>query len=96
VRIGAAALNRGVLLGRYFRCDAPTALFDQSVSRVHAMLLRHHGRVYLVDAGSTYGIWVGRRPVKCAVLVEHENYTLSATTVLRWNRLQRRNETRSA
>lgn len=56
--IGATAADRGVLLGRYERCDvdAPLGLAHSRISRVHGLLLRIDGGVYLVDTASTNGL----------------------------------------
>jgi len=54
--IGASALDDGVLLGRYGRCNG-TYLFasDEAISRVHLLLIRLGDDVVAVDTGSTNG-----------------------------------------
>jgi hypothetical protein len=59
VRASIAALETGVLLGRYERCLGHGDVADDGrVSRVHACLLVRRGRVFVVDAGSTHGTTV--------------------------------------
>jgi hypothetical protein len=49
-------LERGLLLGRYTRCDGANCLgTSDKVSRVHALLLTRRGRTWLIDVGSTNG-----------------------------------------
>jgi len=55
--ISDQALGRGVLIGRYPRCDTRTSalLADASLSRVHLLLLRLGGEVLAVDTASSNG-----------------------------------------
>lgn len=49
-------LERGLLLGRYTRCDGANCLgASDRVSRVHALLITRRGRTWLIDVGSTNG-----------------------------------------
>ncbi|HYV47566.1 MAG TPA: FHA domain-containing protein [Myxococcaceae bacterium] len=64
--VGARALERGVILGRYSRCTGDTTEMSLEVSRVHAILLRCDGELHLIDAGSTNGTFQGDQEVKCA------------------------------
>jgi len=54
-----ASLDRGVLLGRYDRCDNADvgALTAERVSRVHALLIRVDGRIWVIDTASTNGLF---------------------------------------
>ncbi|MBW2526882.1 MAG: FHA domain-containing protein [Deltaproteobacteria bacterium] len=56
--IGAAAADRGVLLGRYERCDVDgvSSLGHPRISRVHCLLIRIDGILYAVDTASTNGL----------------------------------------
>jgi hypothetical protein len=60
--IGATAARRGVLLGRYDRCDSneETLLSDPNISRVHLLLLGIGGDIYAIDTASTNGTYVFR------------------------------------
>lgn len=49
-------LARGVLIGRYSRCDAPAGEWSQTLSRVHALLFSTAAGVYICDLASTFGI----------------------------------------
>ncbi len=67
-------LHRGVVLGRYERCAGHVKghVFDDSVSRVHALLRSDgHGRILVIDTGSTHGIRLdsrGPERVRCEEL----------------------------
>jgi len=63
--VGARALERGVIIGRYERCVGEGLASDDNVSRVHAVLLSHRGQTFIVDAGSTNGITSREHDVKC-------------------------------
>jgi hypothetical protein len=58
--VGASALHRGILLGRYERCDSPGVpiLIDSRISRVHLLLVEIAGVPYAVDMASTNGLWL--------------------------------------
>ncbi|RZO57115.1 MAG: FHA domain-containing protein [Sandaracinaceae bacterium] len=60
--IGAAALARGVLVGRYPRCEGADLLTDAHVSRAHVLLLRVAERVWAIDTASTGGTSPASRP----------------------------------
>jgi hypothetical protein len=53
----ASQLRRGVLIGRYDRCElgGKRVGFPQEISRVHLILLEDEGRVYAIDAASSNG-----------------------------------------
>jgi len=66
VRLGAAALARGVLVGRYERC-ATAVIRDggrASVSRVHLLVIQLDGGLYAIDTASTNGSWVDGQEVR--------------------------------
>jgi pSer/pThr/pTyr-binding forkhead associated (FHA) protein len=79
--LGAAAVARGVLLGRDHRCDGSerAVLATPSISRVHALVIELAGKLYVVDAGSTNGVWQGHHRVPFARLVTGEPVALSGT-----------------
>jgi hypothetical protein len=84
LEVGRAALQRGVLFGRYDRCQSSVG-DDEGVSRVHALLVEHEGALLLVDAGSTNGVAVqGADPAPLHVVEPGVEYELSADTTLRW------------
>lgn len=61
--LGASALERGVMIGRYSRCDVRTGADSDNVSRVHVLLLKDGDDVLAIDAGSTNGTWYEGREI---------------------------------
>ncbi len=59
VVVGEQALRRGILLGRYERCDIDGSklLTNANISRVHLLVVEIAGRVYAIDTASTNGTW---------------------------------------
>lgn len=55
IAVGRTALDAGILLGRYDRCDAASAFTDESLSRVHLLILDLAGTTHAFDTASTYG-----------------------------------------
>jgi len=55
--LGDAALERGLLLGRYSRCDSGGIWKGDGVSRVHLLVLRIDGEVFAIDTASTNGVF---------------------------------------
>src|SRR5262245_41791240 len=85
--LGAAAVARGVLLGRDERCDGSqrAVLSSPSISRVHALVIELAGTLYVVDAGSTNGVWQDHERVRHARLVTGQPIALSGTVAtLEW------------
>ena len=64
ILVGESALSQGLLLGRYVRCDnAEFDLLDEeSISRIHAMLLKRNHRIYANDTASTNEIFQNGQP----------------------------------
>jgi hypothetical protein len=86
IAIGERALDRGVMLGRYRRCDSAgmAAFSDDRISRVHALVVRDEGEIYLVDLCSTNGVWVGDKEVRLRRLIAGEEFRLGSRTGVRW------------
>jgi hypothetical protein len=61
IAIGERAVESGILLGRYERCDTHGAsvVAHHGISRVHLLLLEVAGEVYAIDTGSTNGTFRG-------------------------------------
>ena len=59
---GRESLRRGILIGRYDRCDAggPANVSDNAVSRVHLLVIEVAGRPFAFDLASSNGTY------KCA------------------------------
>jgi pSer/pThr/pTyr-binding forkhead associated (FHA) protein len=77
-----------VLLGRYDRCDGGRrpVLSNPAFSRVHALVIELAGRLWVVDAGSTNGVWRGGLRVALTRLVAGETVTLAADlATLEWS-----------
>jgi hypothetical protein len=58
--VGRAATERGILLGRYARCDSSDLLADIGVSRTHLLVISIEGTLYAIDTASTCGSYVVR------------------------------------
>ncbi len=70
-----AALGRGVLLGRYARCDSGAALRIEEVSRVHLLVVRVEGDLVAIDTASTHGTYLAPdapEPVRVVLLSSGE------------------------
>jgi hypothetical protein len=84
LRVGEEAARRGILLGRYDRCDAhgSPGLDDARVSRVHLLLYRLDDELYAVDAASTNGTFTpSGEDVRVARLVRGDRLLLSRGAV---------------
>jgi hypothetical protein len=85
IDVGAQALREGILLGRYARCDAHGMCSDDSLSRVHALLLQVDERLMLIDIASTNGIREsGRGDARMIELCGASELELGAHTRVRW------------
>jgi hypothetical protein len=83
--IGENALEHGVLLGRYGRCDArEAATEDESLSRVHALLIRTEERLLLVDTASSNGTFEKGQQTRLVVVDGATELRLGKRTFLRW------------
>ncbi len=84
IGIGHTALQNGVLIGRYGRCDLP-ASEDASLSRVHALLLEVAGRHVIADLSSTYGLGpIGGDRARVVALIDGTQLLLGTSTQLTW------------
>jgi hypothetical protein len=81
--VGLAALDRGVLFGRYERCVG-SSLCDANVSRVHALLVARAGELVMLDTGSTNGLFRAQREVSCEPVVPRAWYDLAGRAMVRW------------
>jgi hypothetical protein len=82
--IGHAALRDGVLLGRYPRCDR-TVVNDESVSRVHALLIQLGEQLLVIDTASTNGTArPGQEPARVHALEDGTELALGFDTRVRW------------
>lgn len=80
--LSAAALRRGVLIGRAPRCEVCVNVM--TVSRVHAVLLSLDDELLIIDAGSTNGIWRLDQEVRIARLRDGDVLALGEEVTLSW------------
>ncbi|MBA3538662.1 MAG: hypothetical protein H0T79_03465 [Deltaproteobacteria bacterium] len=86
ILVGQQALSDGVLLGRYGRCDSAELGGDESVSRVHALLLLVGERLLAIDTSSTNGSReVGHKNARVIEVHGGSNLELGFKTHLRWS-----------
>lgn len=67
IAVGASAIARGILLGRYERCDA-YELFADTVSRAHLLVKSVDGDVVAIDTASTAGTYVDGKEASVRVV----------------------------
>ena len=86
IDVGAEALRRGLLLGRYRRCDTAGAqsLALERISRVHVLVIEIAGRVWMIDAASTNGIAVGGKRVRVHAVRDGERIDLGGAGETCW------------
>jgi hypothetical protein len=88
LELGRTAARRGVLLGRYGRCDGSRfgVLSGPAISRVHALVIEIAGNLYAVDAGSKNGLWLRGTRVPVAGLRPGVPVALARTAAtLEWS-----------
>ncbi|MFL5344854.1 MAG: FHA domain-containing protein [Hyalangium sp.] len=83
--ISAASLARGVILGRYSRCDGSALFTESTVSRVHALIITDEDDMYLIDVGSTCGTWDGEQRLRAQLLTTGRELRLGEAVRLSWN-----------
>ena len=85
VRLTPADLSRGVLIGRYDRCELGRSCFSDSptVSRVHLCLALDPTGLWAIDTSSTNGTWVDDEQIK-AIRIGERAQLLLGTEVLGW------------
>jgi hypothetical protein len=86
VRIGAKAAHRGVLLGRYGRCDTAglPVLTDSGLSRVHLLVLELDGALYAIDTASKNGSWCGGERMRATRILPGLRISLAGTATVEW------------
>lgn len=86
IDVGVDALHRGLLLGRYRRCDTAgaQALALERVSRVHVLMIEIGGRTWMIDAASTNGISVDGRAVRATAIVDGGEVLIGGVGVAKW------------
>ena len=81
-RVSAEDLERGVLIGRYERCQLAGA--SHSLSRVHLVLLLDGGDIWAVDTASLNGTIVDGQKISAIVLDRELELKLPAGMGMRW------------
>jgi hypothetical protein len=80
--IHARDVKRGILIGRYERCSLGVP--NESLSRVHALIIEHGGKIWVVDTASTYGIFLDGERVRQIPLSPKNRIELAASISLTW------------
>lgn len=86
--VSAERLEQGILLGRYGRCSLLIESPENTVSRVHALLIRLGMDVWIIDTASTNGVKRGDDEVHAEVLRDADTLTLGREVTLEWQRIQ--------
>lgn len=84
-RVGPSALARGVLVGRYDRCDLGRQA-TRSLSRVHLLLLQDGDDVLAIDTASTNGTESAGAEIVQTCLRDGDTLVLPGALALAWNR----------
>jgi hypothetical protein len=77
-----AELARGLLIGRYDRCQIGAQ--DQAMSRVHLLLIRDGEEVWVVDTASSNGTTMAGEPLRRVKMRDGVALILARTVCLRW------------
>ena len=83
--VGADALARGILVGRYERCSV--GMDTGRLSRVHFLLTQDEQDVIGVDTASTNGSWIGEREVSLTKLADGDCVSLAEALQLTWHEI---------
>jgi hypothetical protein len=75
-------MRRGILIGRYPRCDIGVP--DAGLSRVHLLILEHEHQWWAVDTGSSNGVHQADRRVRQLVLGHAATFSVGHEIELRW------------
>ena len=92
VRLSAADLEHGVLIGRSEKCvdESLLAVLGGTISRVHVLLIREEGCCHLYDVASLVGTFAGGSRVRCLPLSDDGTSAQLATrggVTLHWRAL---------
>jgi hypothetical protein len=87
VRVGVGGADRGLLLGRYSRCDTAgaTSLSLEKISRVHLLVVRVGDDLWAIDTASTNGVASGGTGVRVHRLQAGDELSLAdGVGAVRW------------
>lgn len=76
-------INRGILIGRYSRCQIRLDN-DDSLSRVHLMLVKIGQEIWAIDTASTNGTRHNAKEITSTVMALEDKLLLAATTLVKW------------
>jgi hypothetical protein len=83
--LGHDALRDGVLIGRYARCDGAGLLDDQSLSRVHMLLLHVDDALIAIDTASRNGSHLPDQDKARVITIAGDTELILGTkTLARW------------
>jgi hypothetical protein len=87
LRLGVRDARQGVLLGRYERCDGGglPLLDDNSLSRVHLLLIELDGGLYAIDTSSKNGSWCGPQRIEATALHPGMALRLARDVQVEWH-----------
>lgn len=82
--VGRNALCRGLLFGRYDRCDVGRRGATDKISRVHLLLVRDRGELIAIDTASSNGSFSNGREFRQISVRSDTVIDLSSELHLRW------------
>lgn len=85
-QLDAHALDRGVLIGRYERCQLDLGTDLPGLSRVHLLLVKDGDQVLAIDTASTNGTHHDGHAVRALALPDRAQLTLDSSVVVTWTR----------
>lgn len=84
--VGLAALERGVLVGRYSRCDVGLRGHQESrLSRVHLLIVKDQDEIFAIDTASTNGTRFEDREILLKQLGDGDQLVLGGELDLTWH-----------
>ncbi len=86
IAVMAKQIQRGILIGRYERCNlGPTHFhFSYDVSRVHLLLLEDEGRYFAIDTASSCGTTCDGKPFTTMELTQTTRMVLADSLSVTW------------
>jgi hypothetical protein len=84
IRVSGRAVDEGFLIGRYDRCEVGGPEADESLSRVHLLVIREGGRVLAIDTASTNGTYLGDDRVHLVELEDRSTLDLGGVLDFTW------------
>jgi len=85
-KLSAEQVDRGVLLGRSSRCQVGLDT-DDTLSRVHILVVRVGDEVWAIDTASTNGTSRNGASIEAVVLRDRDALQLASVATMHWKRL---------